>query len=168
MAQLAALLLVALWFVPRPSNDRDWADNQATLAYADFTGDQIRIHNVRNTTYRTTDDYTPQYYDKSFDLNRLVRAWYIVEPFSDWEGAAHTFLSFEFEGPEYVSISVEIRKEKGEGFSPIKGLFKQYEILYVVADERDAIKRRTNYRKDDGFLYPVNAPLENVRALLVS
>lgn len=73
---------------------------------------------------------------------------------------AHTFLSFEFEGDQFVSISVEIRKEKGEVYHPIKGLFNKYELMYVVADERDTIKLRSNYRKDLVYLYPINTTKE--------
>ena len=109
----------------------------------------MHVRNIRNTTYRSTTDYTPAYYDKTFDLDKLTSVWYIVEPFSNWKGAAHTFLSFGFEDDEYLAISVEIRKEEGEGFSAFKGLFKQYEVIYVIADERDVITVRTNHRRDD-------------------
>ncbi len=165
---LAVGLLVVLWFLPQPSNNRTWVANQAVLPEAEFDGNLVHIRNIRNTAYRTTTDYTPAYYDKTFDLDRLASLWYIVEPFSDWKGAAHTFLSFEFEGPEYLAVSVEIRKEEGEGFSALKGLFKRYEVVYVIADERDAILLRTNYRHDDVYLYPVRTTRDKVRELFVA
>ena len=172
----AIVALVVLWSLPRPSNDRDWVPNQAVLPTAEFLGDSVRIRNVRNTRYESVDTYQPRYEERGYDLRRLVRAWFIVEPFSGFGGAAHTFLSFEFDGsggsgsdgPEFVSISVEIRKENGEGFSPLRGLLKQYEVMYVVADEHDAIGLRANHRNDDVYLYPVTAPPERVRALFRS
>lgn len=91
---------------------------------------------------------------------------YIVEPF-EGIGAAHTFLSFGFNDGNFVAISVEIRKEKGETFSPLKGLLRSYELMYVIADEQDVIKLRTNYRKDSVYLYPVQTSRENMRALFV-
>lgn len=159
----------ALIVLIRPSLDRDWTSDQQTLARATFDGDLVSISNIRNINYRSTSDYDVRYYDKTFDLNKLESMWYMVEPFAGYgAGAAHTLVSFGFEGGEYVAISVEIRKEKDESFSAVKGLLRQYELVYVVADERDVIKLRSNYRKDDVFLYPVQTTKENARALFVA
>lgn len=153
----------------RPSLNRDWNVDQKVLARATFDGDSISITNIRDISYRSTTDYDVRYYDKTFDLNKLESVWYLVEPFKGYgAGAAHTLLSFGFTGGEYVAISAEIRKEKGESFSAVKGLLRQYELVYVVADEKDVIKLRTNYRKDDVFLYPVQTSREHMRALFVS
>lgn len=154
--------------VVRPSNDRDWATDQALLPYADIEGNNVTIHNIRNFSYKTTDDYTPAYYDKTFDLEKIKNVYFIVEPFSGYAGAAHTFLSFEFEGDNFVSISVEIRKEKGESFSAGEGLLRQYELMYVVADERDAVKLRSNYRKDKVYMYPAVTTPEKMRTIFLS
>lgn len=164
---LCAALLGA-WFVPRPSNERDWVPNEAVLPWAEFAGDRVTVHNVRNTAYRTDADYTPAYEDRSLDLGRLRSVWFLVVPFGDWGGSAHTFLSFGFDGPEYLAISVEARKERGETYHYLKGLFKRYEIMYVVADERDVVRLRTNVRGDDVYLYPVRTTPERMRALLVA
>lgn len=166
---LLMLAYAALTVLVRPSLTRDWTSDQAVLARAELSGDIVSITNIRNISYRTTRDYDVRYYDKTFDLNKLESVWYMVEPFSGHgAGAAHTLISFGFEGGEYVAISVEIRKEKGESFSPIKGLLRQYELVYVIADERDVIKLRSNYRKDDVFLYPVQTSKENMRQIFVS
>jgi hypothetical protein len=90
-----------------------------------------------------------------------------VEPFSGIPGSAHTLLSFEFENDIFVAISVEIRKEKGESYHPAKGLFDQYELMYVIGDEKDLIKLRANYRKDTVFLYPIKAEVEDIRSLFL-
>jgi len=166
---LLVLAYVALIFLVRPSLDRDWSRDQVVLARAQISRNTIAITNIRNINYRTTSVYDVHYYDKSFDINKVSSVWYMVEPFSGHgAGAAHTLLSFGFEGGDYVAISVEIRKEKGESFSPIKGLLRQYELVYVIADERDVIKLRSNYRKDDVFLYPVHTSKENMRKILLS
>src|SRR5690606_8504462 len=124
---------------------------------------------IRNIEYRSVSDYDIRYYDKTFDLGTIESLWYVVEPFKGQNpGAAHTFLSFGFEGGDYVAISAEIRKEKGEMFSALKGLMRQYEIVYVIADERDVIKLRSNHRKDDVFLYPIAMEKEDIRELFVS
>jgi len=155
--------------IVRPSLDREWNKDQEILARVTFDGNLIYVTNIRNINYRSTTDYDVRYYDKVFDLNKLNSVWYMVEPFSGYgAGAAHTLVSFGFESGDYVSISVEIRKEKGEKFSALKGLLRQYELVYVIADERDVVKLRSNYRKDEVFLYPVVTTRENMQKLFVS
>jgi hypothetical protein len=175
LALFAALLLTAvvlgfLLFGPKPSNDRDWTPDQARLPWAEIAGRRVEVHNVRNARYRSTEDYDVAWEDRSYDLDRLRSAWFVVEPFEsqDWEGPAHTLMSFGFAGGDYLAISVEIRKEKGEGFSPWKGLLRQYEVMYVVGDERDLIQLRTNHRRDPVYLYPVRAPRERIEQMFVS
>ncbi len=168
-----ALLLTAgvvafLLFGPRPSNDRDWTPDQERLAWAEIDGRQVRVHNVRHARYRSVDDYDVTWEDRSYDLDRLRSAWFVVEPFGDRKGPAHTLMSFGFAGDDYLAISVEIRKEKSEEFSPWKGLVRQYELMYVIGDERDLIQLRTNHRRDQVFLYPVRAPRERIEQMFVS
>jgi hypothetical protein len=171
---LAILLLLSLALaagfcaVAVPSTARDWEPNARRLPRAEFAGDRVTVRDVRNTVYRTTQDFTPAWDDRSYDLRRLRRVWFAVEPFSTWGGAAHTFLSFEFEGPEFVVISVETRRERGERYGFLKGMLRRYELAYVVADERDAIRLRTNVRRDQVYLYPIRAEPARVRALFVT
>lgn len=172
MSIVFAVILISYFLfslLVRPSLDRDWNRDQEILAKVTFDENLISITNIRNINYRSTTDYDVQYYDKVFDLNELNSVWYMVEPFAGYgAGAAHTLVSFGFENGDYVSVSAEIRKEIGENFSPLKGLFRQYELVYVIADERDVIKLRSNYRKDEVFLYPVVTTKENMQKLFVS
>ncbi len=172
LAGLAALAVIALLlflaFGPRPSNRRDWMPDQARLPRIELEGRRVRVHNLRNARYLSTSDYLVAWEERTYELDRLRSAWFAVEPFADWKGPAHTLMSFGFEGNEYLAISVEIRKEKGEEFSPWKGLVRQYEIMYVLGDERDLIGLRTNHRRDRVYLYPVRAPRERIEQMLVS
>lgn len=152
----------------RPSNERDWSADQQRLATAEFSGDTVRVRNVRNAFYRSTTDFDVHWEDRSYDLRRLESVWYVVEPFATWRGPAHTFLSFGFGDGEYVAISVEIRKERGEAFSPLLGLLRQYELTYIVGDEHDLIGLRANHRHDEVHLYPMRATKDAARALFVS
>jgi len=163
---IVIVVFCAWYFSRQPSNDRVWSLDQQILTHAEFDADMVSVFNIRNFTYTSVSEYTPAYYDKTFNLNDLKSVDYIVEPFGSI-GAAHTFLSFGFNTGDYLAISVEIRKEIGESFSPLKGLLKNYELMYVVADERDVINLRTNYRKDTVYLYPVRTSKENMRALFV-
>jgi len=165
------LILLLIYVMIQPSNDRDWTDDQKVLANSEINKNLVAIYNIRNFNYRSTEDYDLNYYDKTFDLNQLETVDFLLSTFSDWKGPAHAFLSFGFntdQGMEYVSVSVEIRKEKGEDYSPWMGLLKQYELSYVVADERDVVKLRTNYRKDPVYLFPIETTKENIQKLFLS
>jgi hypothetical protein len=160
--------VAAFWSIVRPSNDRDWVPEQAILPLAQIDGEDVLITNVRNSFYRSTTDFDVRFEDRSYDLSELSTVWFVMEPFSDFRGAAHTFLSFGFEGGEYVSISVEIRKERDEAFSMWKGILRQYELMYVIGDERDLIGLRANHRHDDVYVYPMRATPDQARALFLS
>jgi hypothetical protein len=161
------VLVLAWWLALQPSNDRNWQPDVAVLAYADINGNRVTLHNIRNCDYRTETDFDVRHYDKSFDLEKIRSAdLYMVYWGSPY--MAHTMVSFGFEGGNYVCFSIETRKEKGEGYSAIKGLFRQFELIYVVGDERDLVRLRTNYRQgEDAYLYRLRASPEQVRAFFL-
>ena len=152
-----------------PSNSRKWQSDVAVLPYATFDGDQVTLHNIRNFDYRTELDYTPHYYDKTFDLNELDEVD-LIAVYWMGDAIAHIMLSFGFAGRDYVTISIETRKEVGESYDTIRGFFRQYELIYIVGDERDLIRLRTNYRKnppEDVYLYRTAIPPANARRLFL-
>ena len=153
--------------VRHPSNNRNWSPDQAVLPSAEFSGETVRIHNIRNCKYRTAEDFTVNFYDKDFDLSKIRTVDFVMVPFSDMPGGAHTFLSFGFEGEQYVDVSVEVRKEKGEKYSMKRAVTHPYELMYVVGDERDLIQLRTNHWLEDTYVYRAKAPPEEVRKLFV-
>ena len=161
--------LLAWWHTIAPSNDRDWKPEVAVLPYVTFEGEQVTVHNIRDFDYRTETDFTTAYYDKTFDLRQLQSVDLIA---SYWAGPAiaHIFLSFGFGPDDHLAISIERRDERSEEYSTIKGLFKQYELFYVVADERDVVRLRTNVRRDppeDVYIYRLHAPIENGRRVFL-
>lgn len=161
--------LVAWWRGIEPSNERDWQTDVAVLPFATVEGDVVDVHNIRNFDYRSETDYTPAYYDKRFDLRRL-EAVDLVAVYWMGPDIAHVFLSFAFAGGDHLAFSIETRKEKSENYSTVKGFFRQYELYYVVADERDVIRLRTNYRRDppeDVYLFRVSGTVENGRRLFM-
>ena len=159
------LFVLAWWLTLRPSNDRDWQPDLAVLAYAD--GNKVTVRNIRNCDYRTETDFAVRYYDKTFDLDRIRTAdLYLVY----WGSPhmAHTMVSFGFEGGDYLCFSVETRKQKGQSYSAIRGLFRQFELIYVVADEKDVVRLRTNYRQgEDAYVFRLNTSKAQVRALFL-
>ena len=162
-----SVVLLGWWASLSPSNDRDWQTDVAVLPSADIHGDLVTLHNVRNFEYRSETDYTPHYYDKTVDLRQLDSVDLIT---SYWMGdaIAHVMLSFGFGPDDHIAVSIETRKEKGESYSSLAGFFRQYELYYVVADERDVIGVRTNYRQDppeDVYVYRLrgdNAGMRNI------
>ena len=81
---------------------------------------------------------------------------------------AHTITSWEFEEGPPLAISIETRKEVGESYSAALGFFRQFELYYVVADELDVIRVRTDFRGEQGYLYRINWDPETARKFLIS
>jgi len=159
--------LLAGWLVLPPSNARDWAPDVETLPFAEISGSSVTIHNIRNCDYRAEKDYTVRHYDGTFDLGALRSMDLFLV---DWglPHLAHTMLSFGFGDEKYVCFSIETRKKKGEEYSSLRGFFKQYELTYVVADERDAVRLRANYRKGEAVsLYRIKATPELIRLVFL-
>ena len=150
------------------SNYRNWSPQFTRLPYAAALPDgRVRLTNIRNNLYLTENDFVPQYYDRDFELQDVRSVDFILVPFQDAPYMAHTMVSFRFSDDTYLSISAEIRTEKGEEYSPILGLGRQYELTYVVADERDLIRLRTRHRNAEVFLYRTTATAEQAQGLLV-
>jgi hypothetical protein len=164
---ITAACLVALAFV-HPRADRQWVPQHAVAAHAEVRGDAASLHRLRNFSYTSQDAFTPAYDDRRYDLTKLETVWFIVTPFSrQWRGPAHTFVSFGFSDSQYVAISVEARREPGETYGPLTGMFKQFELIYVVGDERDLIGSRAVHGEYDVYLYPIRTSRERMRELFV-
>jgi hypothetical protein len=168
LAITVLLSVLIVYVLVRPTNTANWSPDQQVLPSAVISGNVVTIDNVRNFRYTSENDYTPDYYTGTYDVSKIKTVDYIVEPFGDFSGAAHTFLSFGFEDGKYVAISVEIRKKKGQTFSPWLTFLKQYELMYVVADEQDVVKLRTNYRKDNVYMYPTRIDQTHAKQLFLS
>lgn len=157
------------WSTIEPSNDRNWQPDVARPPWAEIQGDRVTIHDIRDFDYRTETDFTPRYYDKTFDLRDLDELD-LISVYWMGDAIAHVMMSFGFAGRDYLTISIETRKEVGESYDTIRGFFRQYELFYVVGDDRDLIRLRTNYRKnpvEDVYLYRVAVPRENIRRLFL-
>ncbi|MGB3212141.1 MAG: DUF4105 domain-containing protein, partial [Desulforhopalus sp.] len=161
------VLVLGAFFLKKPSNDRDWQPDLALLPHATIEDNRITIHNIRNSDYRSETDFTLQYYDKSFDLDTLSSVDLFLV---DWglKSLVHTMVSFGFDDRDYIAVSIEARKEQGEGYSTVQGFFRQYELTYVVADERDIIRLRTNYRQGETvYLYRIQGSKELFRQVFL-
>lgn len=166
-AALLPVVAVALWWASiAPSNMRDWTPDVARTARASFDGSHVTIENVRNFNYRSGADYDQRWETRTYDLDR-IRGVDLFLSFWGPTQIAHTIVSWEFDDGQHLAISIETRKEKGESYSALRGFFHQYELYYVVADERDLVGLRTNCRGEQVYLYRLRIPASQVRALLI-
>ena len=167
-----AILLVGLaglglwWSGIRPSNDRDWAPEYAHVAWGELDGDRLVLHNVRNFDYQSETAFVPRWETRTYDLGEITG----VDLFLSYWGSpaiAHTIMSWQFATGPPLAISIETRRERHETYSAVRGFFRQFEIFYVAADERDVIRLRTNYRNEDVYLYRLAVEPATARALLL-
>jgi hypothetical protein len=169
LAVFAALFLgVVVWFISiKPSHDRPWRPEVAVMPRAIIDGDRVRITGFRNFEYRSRNDLTVRYEEREVSLSHLNSLDFYLSYFWSDAPVAHTFVSFGFDNAPPVSISIETRPEIGEGFAPLPSLFKQFELIYVVGDERDLVRVRTNYRNEDVYLYRIQTSPEFARRLFL-
>ena len=157
-ALLAGFLLVLVcWLQLKPTNDRPWQPNASQMPSAEVDGDKVTIHNFRNCIYRTELDYTCEWLTKTVYLSQLRG----IDVFITYWGSpwiAHPIVSFQFGDNDHVAASIETRNQVGQGYSAIRGFFRQYELLYIFADERDVVRLRSNYRTgEEVYLFHTTA-----------
>lgn len=172
MAGLAAWSLVALVLAIgsgcqaiRSRQQAVWTPDHAREPFARFEPNCVRVHNIRCCSYRTADDYQVNYYDRAYDLDRIESVDFVMVPFTEFAGGAHTFLSFGFEDGQYVAVSAEMRKRLDERRPTMKAIRHVNPLIYVVGDERDLIQMRTNQRLDDVYVYRLRLTPIEARAM---
>lgn len=167
MLWLGSLFAVLLWwFSLTPSNNKDWQRDVARLSRADIDGDRVRITNVRDFDYRTEKDFDERWHDRVIDV-REIRG---VDLFANYWGSpwiAHAIVSFVLADGTYLAMSIEARKTTGQEYSAIRGFFRQFQLIYVVAEERDIVRLRTNYRGEDVYLYRTLTTPSDAQALFM-
>lgn len=154
------------WLSIPPRNDRDWQPDVARTPTATVDGSRLTVRDVRDFDYRSETDFDERWVVREYDLDRVAGLDLFV---CHWGPTlyAHTILSFVFEDAPPLAVSIETRKEKGESYSALLGFFRQFELAYVFADERDVVRLRTSFRGEQVFLYRIAASREEARALLL-
>jgi len=148
----ACALVAAWWLTLKPSNDGAWQPDVAQTAWAEINGDEVTIHNVRNCDYRTVTDFMPHWETRTGRLSQITGMDVAINYWgSPW--IAHPIVSFQFSDALPLCFSIETRKTIGQQYSTLEGFYRQYTLIYIVADERDCIRLRTNYRREDVYLY---------------
>ncbi len=160
-------LLLLWWAGIAPSGTRVWADDVARQFTGTVSGSEVTLDNVRDFDWRSDDDYDARWETRHYDLDHLASADAVLSYWGS-RAIAHAMISFGFDDGSRVVFSVEIRRQRGEQYSPIGGFFKQFETVLVAADERDIIRVRTNVRGEDDYLYPLRMDKAAMRALFLS
>lgn len=161
-------VVLVWWLMLKPTNEADWRADVARTAWADIDGDQVTVHNVRNCDYRSETEYSNCWTDRSFDLSQLRGVdFFFVNWGIPWIG--HPIVSFDFGHGRHLAFSIEARYKDGQTYSSFLGFFRQYALIFVAADERDVIRLRTNFRKDEEvYMYRTNVPPEIARKLFLT
>jgi hypothetical protein len=161
-------IVLAWWLTLKPSNDGHWQPDSDRVAWAEIDGDRVTIHNLRNCDYRTETDYSNCWGDRTLYLSQIQAADLFL---TNWgiPFASHPIVSFQFADNQHVAFSIEARYKVDQAYSTILGFFRQYGLIFVAADERDVIRLRTNYRKDEEvYLYRVKVRPEVARAMFLT
>jgi len=170
IAAVALILVVApaiaWWHALQPSNSGEWQPDVARAPTAEIHGDQLTVSNVRNFRYRSTTDFDERWEERRLDLGRLDGLDIF---FIHWGSRliAHTIMSWSFSDGQHLAVSIETRKKKRQRYSTVAGFFRQYELIYVAADESDVIRLRTNIRREEVYLYRLQVTLAAARRLLL-
>jgi Domain of unknown function (DUF4105) len=164
----AGFCVVLMWWLClKPSNQGDWQADAARTASVEINGDRVTIHNLRNCDYRTETDYANCWSDRTVYLSQLRYADLF---FTTWgpKYIGHPIVSFQFGDNDHIAFSIEARYKTGQTYSAILGFFRQYELIFITADERDVIRLRTNYRKgEEVFLYRTTVSPDRARKIFL-
>jgi hypothetical protein len=164
---LALLVITITWWCSlRPRSDGDWAEGMEVLPRAEIAGDMLHVRHFRNFSYKASGEPVPRYEERTYDLAKLSSLDYFL---AHWSGPAiaHTLVSFGFDDGQFLCVSVEARRQRWQSYSPLWGLFRSYQLMFVLGDERDIVGLRTNIRREQVYMYRVCLPPQDLRRRLV-
>jgi hypothetical protein len=168
-AALITTALVAVWYFGfvRPDPNEDWTPQHAQMPHVEIVGDKVHVSNVRNFTWRTGSDFTPGYCDRVYDVNALTSMYYALSPIFELDAVAHVWVCFGFSDGQHVAVSVEARGVKERPYGLLRSMFRQFQLIYVVGEERDVIGLRGAIWKNEVRFYPARTTDERKRFLFV-
>lgn len=171
---LLALLLIAVTFfmISQPSNNRDWEIGFDVPANISIKDNEVSVKNVRNFGFENKKINSFKYLSKTYNAQDLETVWFVfepfkIEPFTSFDGVAHTYFVFDFKNNEPVAVSVEARREKGETYDAFKGLFNKFELKYVWATEPDMTGGRVVVQNNKLYMYPLQISSEAKQKLFI-
>ena len=169
----AALLLVAAAGIAcgvsrRPTGQGPWQIEQSRAPRVKIAQGKVTIRDVRRFVWRGAEEGTPAWFDGSYDLEALDRAAFYLVPLNPSGSLAHVFVSFGFGADRWLAVSVEARRRPGEEYRIFSALLGRYELIYVIADERDVVNKRAVGERSVVYCYPVRASREALRRFFLA
>ncbi len=167
-ALLVTAVVAAYYFgFVTPDGNQKWSTEQARQPHVEIDGNLVHVDDVRNFTWHTATDFTPGFYNRTYDVDKLDSMYYVVAAMPLWEGVAHVFVCFGFTDGQFVAVSVEGRRREGQPYRLIPSMFRQFQLMYVVGDERDVVGLRGAIWKKPVYFYPVRTTNERKRAIFL-
>lgn len=159
--------VVAWWSRREPIPDLLYPPETAEAARTETDLNQLTVSGIRQFHYQTVDKFDERWTTRTYDLEKLK---YVDLYFVHWgiPGVAHIITSFVFEGEPPLAVSIELRREKDEPHTLLRGFFKQYEVHYVWSDERDVIQLRSNFRREEVYLHRTSLTPAQAKKMLLS
>lgn len=169
LAALALSAAVMVWYFGfmKPDPNEIWIDKHVKMPHVEVVGDKVYVSNVRNFTWKTEDDFTPAYYDRVYDVNKISSMYFILSPIFQLDKVAHVWVSFGFSDGQYVTVSVEARGRKEHPYTLLGSMFRQSQLIYVVGDERDVVGLRGAIWNNEVRVYPARSTPERMRAFFL-
>lgn len=151
---LCAVIIFSI-LVRQPSNTRDWEEEFAVQPTVSIKDNFVTISNIRDWRYSENEIISKNYISRTYDVTKLKKMWFMLEPFGGWDGVAHTYFVFDFEDQDPVSFSIEARREKGETYTAFQGLQRKFETVYLWGTESDFTVKRAVYLKNNVYMFPL-------------
>ena len=169
LTALAVTTLVTIGYFGfvRPDHNQVWSPEQARMPIVEIDGNLVTVTHVRNFTWRSETDFTEEFDQRVYDVSKLSSMYYVVVPMPSFDGVAHVFVSFGFSDGQNVAVSVEGRRQLGQPYQMIASLFRQYQLIYVIGDERDVVGLRGAIWKKPVYFYPARTIDERKRAIFL-
>lgn len=162
----AALMagLLTWWNTLTPPTDTDFAPDVARQVTGEITGDQITLTNIRDFEWTGPQEARENWITGTYDLSQMTGVDMLLSYWGDPK-MAHFILSFGFEDGRQLAWSIEVKRSRTGGFSPVADLFRANPLSIVAATERDVVGVRTNHRGEDVLMLRLNTPPEVARVL---
>jgi hypothetical protein len=169
VAALTVTAGVAVWYFGfvRPRPDEDWVTQHSRMPHVEIVGDKVSVSNVRNFTWRTATDFTPGFYDRTYDTRELSSVYFALSPIFNLRAVSHVWVGFGFSDGQHLAVSVEARGVKERPFGLFRSMFRQFQLIYVLGDERDVVGLRAAIWRNEVRIFPVRTTPERMRAIFL-
>lgn len=164
---LPLLLIFIFFFLKQPTHNKNWTDDAKILPDVSIENSIIKVKNIRDWRYKKGEVISKNFYDESFEISKINKVYFLLNPFGKWEGVGHTFFLFELTDGKTISVSVEARRPEGVDYGALKGLFNTYEMWYTWGSAADLFTRRAIYHNEDLYMYPLLISSETAQGLFI-